>query len=95
MAESDFCTHVHCPHYKQCFFFKARRKIEEAQILIVNHSLLLTQLVKGKEGVLPEVQRIIIDEAHLSCSASYKQIVKHLCGRNGNRADSDTHTLRW
>ncbi len=63
-AESDFCTHVHCPHYKQCFFFKARRKVEEAQILIVNHSLLLTQMVKGKEGVLPEVQRIIIDEAH-------------------------------
>ncbi|HEY5259020.1 MAG TPA: DEAD/DEAH box helicase, partial [Rhabdochlamydiaceae bacterium] len=44
-AESDFCTHVHCPHYKQCFFFKARRKVEEAQILIVNHSLLLTQMV--------------------------------------------------
>ncbi len=63
-AESDFCTHVHCPHYKQCFFFKARRKVDEAQILIVNHSLLMTQKVKGKEGVLPDVQRIIIDEAH-------------------------------
>ncbi len=42
----------------------------------------------------PDADLIIIDEAHLSCSASYKQIVKHLCGCNGNRTDSNAYALR-
>lgn len=70
-AESLTCSHVHCPHYKQCFFFKARKQAEDAQILIVNHHLLLTDIaIKKKQSanddrsVLPGYTRLIIDEAH-------------------------------
>jgi ATP-dependent DNA helicase DinG len=69
-AEADTCNNVQCPHYKKCFFFKARRHVNEAQILIVNHHLLLTDLnvrmkeKGGEKSVLPEYKRLIIDEAH-------------------------------
>ncbi|MES2345267.1 MAG: helicase C-terminal domain-containing protein [Chlamydiota bacterium] len=70
-AESLSCSHVHCPHYRECFFFKARKTAEDAQILVVNHHLLLTDLaIKKKQSVdderkiLPGFTRLIIDEAH-------------------------------
>lgn len=68
-AESESCNHVHCPHYKECFFFKARRQAEEAQLLIVNHHLLLADIEKRRrnptqESILPPYQRLVIDEAH-------------------------------
>lgn len=57
------CTGSKCSFFKQCFFFKARRRIEEARILIVNHHLLLNDLGK-EEKILPKFDRLVIDEAH-------------------------------
>ncbi len=58
------CTHVHCSYYRPCFLFKARRKAEDAQILVVNHHLLFSDLAKEEKGVLPKAKRVIFDEAH-------------------------------
>ncbi len=66
-ADGDSCNHMQCPHYKKCFFFKARNESDDAQILIVNHALLFCdiQLKKQeKEGILPSYQRLVLDEAH-------------------------------
>ncbi len=70
-AESDTCNRNSCPHFQQCFFFKARRQASEAQILIVNHHLLFADLVRRAESdnfkdpaILPSYSRIILDEAH-------------------------------
>ncbi len=68
-AEGESCNHVHCPHYKRCFFFKARKEAAEAQILIVNHHLLLADIEKrrrnpAQESILPPYHRLVIDEAH-------------------------------
>ncbi|MBI3236500.1 MAG: ATP-dependent DNA helicase DinG [Chlamydiales bacterium] len=70
-CKADDCTHNRCPFYKKCFFFKARKEAEEAQILIVNHHLLMadTHARIRQEGVLeksvlPRFSRLIIDEAH-------------------------------
>ncbi len=68
-AESLSCTHVHCPHYKRCFFFKARKEAEGAQLLVVNHHLLLTDIAlrekrEENRSLLPSYSRLIVDEAH-------------------------------
>ena len=46
-----------------CFFDRAKRKARAANILVVNHALLLADLAMGG-GVLPEYNHLIIDEAH-------------------------------
>ncbi len=68
-AERESCNRQQCPHYKECFFFKARKQAEDSQLLIVNHHLLLADLEKrrrnpGQESILPPYHRLIIDEAH-------------------------------
>lgn len=69
-AESDTCTKKDCPYFKECFFFKARRQMNDAQILIVNHHLLCSDLssrtndASGEAALLPAYSRVIVDEAH-------------------------------
>lgn len=70
-ADEEDCTRVKCPHYDQCFFFKARREAAGAHILIVNQHLLMADLsvrlaVKDYKRalVLPPYRRIVLDEAH-------------------------------
>jgi ATP-dependent DNA helicase DinG len=70
-AESEACHQHECPHYQRCFFFKARRQAQDAQLLIVNHHLLFTDLAKRADNdnysetcILPVYKRIILDEAH-------------------------------
>ncbi len=64
-AESESCSYIKCPHYKQCFFFKARAKVQDADLIIVNHHLLMAHLLAEEErAILPPFSRLIIDEAH-------------------------------
>lgn len=68
-AESDTCTREKCPFYKKCFFFKARKQANDAQIMISNHSLLFSDLAfrsmsENGAGILPDYKRVVLDEAH-------------------------------
>lgn len=70
-CEMDQCPRTRCPHYTNCFFHKARRRASHADLLIVNHALLLADLAVRAQtenytsaAVLPPYSRIIIDEAH-------------------------------
>jgi DNA polymerase-3 subunit epsilon/ATP-dependent DNA helicase DinG len=60
---ADTCIGHHCPDFQRCFFFKARRKAESVHLLVVNHALLLADLV-AQSRVLPPYDHLIIDEAH-------------------------------
>ncbi len=70
-AESESCTHMRCPHYKKCYFFKAREEAKEASLVVANHHLLFADLKARLESnnyvetcILPAYSRLIIDEAH-------------------------------
>lgn len=69
-AESDMCMRGRCQFFNQCPVFKARSLAEQADILIVNHHLLLADVnVRRDTGwedsaVLPVYQHVIFDEAH-------------------------------
>jgi ATP-dependent DNA helicase DinG len=70
-AEHDDCLRTRCPEYDRCFFYKARKEAAVAELLIVNHHLLLSDLQlrsvlpdDAASGVLPPATRLVIDEAH-------------------------------
>ncbi len=66
VSENGNCLGRHCPRYKDCFYYKARRRMHSANILVVNHALFLTDLAlrAAGAGFLPEYQVAIFDEAH-------------------------------
>ncbi len=64
MASSrETCQGNQCPYYRQCFYQKAKQEGAAAQLVIVNHALLLAGARLG-EGVIPKAGFLIIDEAH-------------------------------
>jgi len=71
ISENDNCLRARCPYYSTCFFYTARRAAAKADILVVNHHLLMADLALREEigsytqnAVLPPARRVIIDEAH-------------------------------
>jgi ATP-dependent DNA helicase DinG len=69
-CESDQCVRVKCAYYARCFFYKARREAAGADLLVVNHALLLADLSVRQEtgydatAILPPFTRLIFDEGH-------------------------------
>jgi ATP-dependent DNA helicase DinG len=65
-SEHGNCKGRKCPFYSSCFYWRARRRLETADIIVANHSLLFSDLVLKQAGasVLPDYKYVIIDEAH-------------------------------
>lgn len=66
-STADNCLGQKCPEYSQCHVVKARRAAQEADLVVVNHHLLLADLAMKEEGFvefLPGAEAIILDEAH-------------------------------
>ena len=69
-CEADQCGRVKCPHYGDCFFYTARRAAAGADLLVVNHALLMADVAVRKEtgydsmAILPPFERLIFDEGH-------------------------------
>ncbi len=57
------CLGQSCPFYDDCFSVAARRRARKADLVVVNHSLLLADK-KSDEGILGEYECLIVDEAH-------------------------------
>ncbi|AKF03496.1 ATP-dependent DNA helicase [Sandaracinus amylolyticus] len=55
-----------CRHYDDCFVTKARRRADEAHLVVVNHHLFFADLALRAHGggVLPDHDAVIFDEAH-------------------------------
>ncbi|MDB4875705.1 MAG: helicase c2 [Gemmatimonadetes bacterium] len=70
-AEPDLCQRARCPVYDKCFLFKARKEAAQADVIVVNHHLLLSDLAVrrasgnwGESAVLPAYTRLVVDEGH-------------------------------
>ena len=63
----DNCLAADCPEFNQCHLIKARRKAQEADLVVVNHHLFFADLALKGGGfgeVLPSADAFILDEAH-------------------------------
>lgn len=61
------CLGQECPQFARCHVIEARRQAQAAQIIVVNHHLLLADLALKEEGfgeLLPGADALILDEAH-------------------------------
>jgi ATP-dependent DNA helicase DinG len=70
-AEPDLCGRLKCDHFDKCFLFRARRAAAQADVIVVNHHLLMSDLAVRRAqqnwsdaAVLPAYRRLVIDEAH-------------------------------
>ncbi|HJP99047.1 MAG TPA: ATP-dependent DNA helicase [Rhodanobacteraceae bacterium] len=66
-SSAENCLGTECPFHEECFVFKARRRAQEADLVVVNHHLLLSDLALKREGfgaILPEADAYVLDEAH-------------------------------
>ncbi|MDO8602651.1 MAG: helicase C-terminal domain-containing protein [Candidatus Omnitrophota bacterium] len=65
-TDSETCLGKNCQHYKKCFFQRAREKISEARMLVINHHLFFSNqaLLKEDKSVFPEWGALVFDEAH-------------------------------
>ena len=70
-AEPDVCTRMKCAHFDGCFLFKARKAAAEADVIVVNHHLLLADVAIRRTAqnwddaaVLPAYGRLVVDEGH-------------------------------
>ncbi len=63
----DNCLGSECPFFDECFVVQARQRAQTADVVVVNHHLLLADLALKQEGfgeILPGAQAFVIDEAH-------------------------------
>ncbi len=70
-AEPDLCMRAECPHYDRCFLFTARREAAKADVVVVNHHLLMSDIAVRRvqrhwddAAVIPSYTRLVIDEGH-------------------------------
>ncbi len=66
-STADNCLGSECPFFADCFVVQARQRAQAADLVVVNHHLLLADLALKQEGfgeILPGAQAFVVDEAH-------------------------------
>ena len=66
-STAENCLGGDCPFWSECFVAKARQQAQAADLVVVNHHLLLADLAIKQEGfgeILPGAAAFVLDEAH-------------------------------
>ncbi len=107
-AEREGCLPDRCRHALQggCWLQRARRKAEAAHVIVVNHALLLSDMLTANR-LLPHYGHLVIDEAHhleevatkalgvAVTEARIRQAVADLLASNGPVASVAATSQRW
>ncbi len=78
-STADNCLGAECPDIGDCFVAKARRKAQDADIVVINHHLFFSDQALKEQGfgeLLPNVDLLIFDEAH-----QLPDVASHFYGR--------------
>jgi len=66
-STAENCLGQGCARFNDCFVLKARRAAQEADVVVINHHLLLADMILKDQGfgdLLPTAEAFIVDEAH-------------------------------
>ena len=94
-ANADNCLGQECPSFSDCYMIKARRRAQQADVLVVNHHLLLADMALRDDGfgeILPGAHAFIIDEAHQLPEAATQFFGLRLSSRQLNELATDAIT---
>ena len=87
-SDKDACQGDKCPHYQECFYYRARRKAADADVVIVNHALFFADLNIRIAAdnfddtlALPRYRKVIFDEAHHLDEAATKALATEVARR--------------
>lgn len=73
-GDSDDCNVAQCPFYRECFYYMHYRNLYKKDLLVVNHHLLVYDLLSGF-NLLPFHSQLILDEAH-----HIEKVISHATG---------------
>ena len=62
-SDTGSCLNRACPWFSRCYYFQAKERSRDADLLIVNHALLISDL-QAENRILPPYEVAVIDEAH-------------------------------
>ncbi len=80
-SEYDTCGGKRCPHAeRECFYQRARRRMYNANLLVVNHHVLASDLVLRDHDAsfLPEFHVLVLDEGHSFESVATEHLGLHI-----------------
>jgi len=65
-SEHGNCRGRKCEFFDDCLYWRARHRLESADIVVTNHALMFSDLVLKERGagVLPDYDYVVVDEAH-------------------------------
>ncbi|WP_160112359.1 ATP-dependent DNA helicase DinG [Salicibibacter kimchii] len=83
-SDPESCTHSNCTFFSRCYYPRARDNARQADLIITNHALLLTDHFQ-ETSTLPSYEHLVVDEAHhleeaagrhLGASMSYQHFMR-------------------
>lgn len=63
VADRFYCPGKKCSYFSKCYLMKIRKASESASLVVVNHSLLLSDILR-ENSTLGNFKHLVIDEAH-------------------------------
>jgi ATP-dependent DNA helicase DinG len=65
-TDNQQCSKRRCSYFNSCPYYETRKTWDEADVIVVNHDLLLSDLALGGGVILPapETSILVLDEAH-------------------------------
>ncbi|MBC8213686.1 MAG: hypothetical protein ISR90_01205 [Candidatus Marinimicrobia bacterium] len=82
-SEPGYCTNNRCEKNDGCFLGKIRQKIHKADVIVVNHSLFINEVMRKTSG-LPDTFNYVIDEGHNLVAAAWDQLICQMGDRSFN-----------
>ena len=95
-VSSEECLGRNCDFYDNCFLYKQRSKALKSNFLVVNHDILLQDLLlreKNQVGILPQAECYIVDEAHHLHDKATKTFSKEISSAEIKRICDTTKIL--
>ncbi|MCL1960892.1 MAG: hypothetical protein FWG56_03750 [Desulfovibrionaceae bacterium] len=79
-TDRQACIGGKCPQFNRCPFYLARQDMQEANLIVANHDLLLAAADMGPGSVLPDLAdtMLVLDEAH----GLPAKVVEHCASRH-------------